>query len=139
MLGFSPLSATPLASSFNTEIIIQPVVPQEVTGGGTWPGYVKRKRSVKEDREELGIVPKEVKNAIKAVVKDNLGYGSEDRAKEELKIELQRRDIAYKKNYAVALEAYRDQMVALEIYRLMKIKQAADDQDEEEAAIMLLM
>ena len=129
----------PLYTFGNDADFIPPIVPPSVTGGGGWPGYVKRKRTVKEAREELGIVPKEVKKAIKLVVKENLGYGSEDRAKEELKIELQRRDIAYKQNYAVTLEAYRDQMVALEIYRLMKIKQAKDDQDDEDAAIMLLM
>lgn len=111
----------------------------QTNSGGYFPGYVKRKRSVDEDRQELGIIPKEVKKIIKEVVKENLGYDSKARAAEALKIELQRRDIAYKQNYAAALEAYRDHMVSLEIYRLMKIKQDADDQDDEEAAIMLLM
>jgi len=110
-------------------------------GGGGYVGYdhySKRKKSVNEERQRLGIIPKEVKKAIKEVVKENLGYGSEERANYELKRELERRDIEYKAQYSQALEQYRDHMIALEIYRLLKIKQAADD-DDEEAAMWLLM
>jgi len=108
-------------------------------GYGYGYGYVKRSKTVQEEREELGIVPKAVKKIIKSVVKENVAKASEDRAKEDFRVELQRRDIAYKQQYEQALEAYRDRMVALEIGRLIKIKQAKDDQDDEDAAFMLLM
>ncbi len=107
--------------------------------GGYGYGYVKRSKTVQEEREELGIVPKAVKKIIKSVVKENVAKASEARAKEDFRVELQRRDIAYKQQYEQALEAYRDRRVALEIGRLIKIKQAKDDQDDEDAAFMLLM
>lgn len=140
--SFGNIARIVMLGLYPGDAVIPPEPPEAlVTGGGGYVGYdhYKRKKSVDEERKKLGIIPKAVKKAIKAVVKENIAYGSGDKAEQELKIELQRRDIAYKQNYAVALEAYRDQMVALEIYRLMKIKQAKDDQDDDDAAIMLLM
>jgi len=110
-------------------------------GGGGYVGYDyynNRKKSVNEERQRLGIIPKSVKKVIKEVVQESLGYGSEEVANYDLKQELERRNITYKAQYAKALEQYRDHMIALEIYRLLKIKQAADD-DDEEAAMWLLM
>jgi len=113
-----------------------------VTVGGGYGygyGYAKRKTTVKEDREKLGIIPKSVKKIIKKVAEENATFKKEKEALVELKTILSSKKIDVKKSYEDELKNQIERSVDLEIYKLLKIQKERDDQDEEESAFWLLM
>ncbi len=127
---------------FGSSSVVPPIPPVVVdSSGGYWPGYVRRKESVREQRERLGIIPKAVRKIIKSVVAESIIENkTEVQAVKLFEQELETRDLAYKAQYAAALESYRNKMIEAEIYKRIRAKKKQDDdEDDEQRLIMLLM
>ena len=114
--------------------------PSESYAGGYFPEYVKRKRSVREERERLGIIPKTVKKIVKEIVKlereERIG---EEVALEILKAELERRNIVEQERFRIYLEQQRDLFVSNEIGRFLAIQRKKDEDEENFIVDLLLM
>ena len=106
-------------------------------GGYTYAhGYVKRKYTVEEDRERLGITKRRVKKIIRKVAKTAaVNNEPNDLSLKFFIAELERRQIEAQEKYLSEFEEYRDRLIGLEIYKYLKIQEI----EEEEIAIMLLM
>ena len=136
--GFGSFGDVGHIVSLGLDIGAAVIVDSQLSGG--YYETIPRKRSVKEEREELGIIPKSVKKLIKQVVEESIEENqSEAQAEKLFKAELERREIANKQIYMQALEAERDRMISLEIYRHLRIKKMQDDEDDDNAAIHLLL
>jgi hypothetical protein len=141
-IGFSGVITGSVAYVNQNDIAQAIGIGATVTGGGGYGygyGYVKRKTTVKEDREKLGIIPKSVKKIIKKVAEENATFEKEEEALAELKTILSSKKIDVKKSYEDELKNQIERSVNLEIYKLLKIQKERNDQDEEEAAFWLLM
>lgn len=118
-----------------------PNPPAAVYSGG-YMDNVPRRRSVQEDRERLGILPRKVQKVIKAVAVATVKQEkTEKQAVVQLRQALVRQDIDAQAKYFEALQAER-MRVQREIARSIAIKrrqQELDDEDEDMAVQILLM
>ena len=116
---------------------------QQYSGGYADIGYVPRRRSVQEERERLGIIPKRVKQVIKAVAKATVQQEKTDpQANADLQRRLEAQDIAMQAQYQDAMRRERERLLMRDITRALAIKrrqQEMDDEDEENSVAMLLM
>lgn len=132
MLGLEPGGTPPI-----------PPAPVETYSGGYADfGYVPRRRSVQEERERLGILPRKVQKVIKAVAVATVKQEkTEKQAVAQLQQALVKQDIDVQAAYLEALHVERVR-IQREIVRSMAIKrrqQELDDEDEDRAVEMLLM
>lgn len=120
-----------------------PAAVQQYSGGYADIGYVPRRRSVQEERERLGIIPKRVKQVIKAVAKATVQQEkTEPQANADLQRRLEAHDIAMQAQYQEAMRRERERLLMRDITRALAIKrrqQEMDDEDEENSVAMLLM
>jgi hypothetical protein len=114
---------------------------QQDSGGFFEVPQVKRRRSVKEERELLGIIPREVKQVIQAVARASVvADKTDDQAARQLAARLEQQDIEAKARYTEFMQKERDRILSRDIERALRIKQRqAEMDDDEESAVMLLM
>ena len=108
-------------------------------GGGYVYGYVQRKKSVKEEREELGIIPKTVKKIITTIAAKNDSYALEPVAKVELKQNLESKGLAFKPTYEDVLMQEIERNININLRAYLKKQKDVEERDDEEAAMWLLM
>jgi hypothetical protein len=123
-----------------------PVIGQ--TGGQSSGGFmevpqVRRRKTVKEDRERLGIIPREVKQVIKAVARATVVAEKTDtQAETILARRLEQQDIEAKAKYAEFMRQERDKLRTQAIARAIQIqrrqKQLADEEDDREVEMLLM-
>ena len=105
--------------------------------------YAPRRRSVQEERERLGIIPKRVKKVIRAVAAATVQQEkTEPQADSELRRRLAQQDIQMQARYMEAMRRERDRLLTRDITRALAIRrrqQEMDDEDEEISVSMLLM
>ena len=113
----------------------------QVGGGGVGYGYgyVKRKKSIKEEREKLGIIPKTVEKIIEKIAEKNDSYALEPVAKVELKANLERKGLQFKSTYEDALIKEIERNININLASYLKKQKDIEDRDDEEAAMWLLM
>lgn len=116
---------------------------EQYSGGFFEIPQVGRHRSVKEDRERLGIIPREVKQIVKAVARATVVAEKTDtQAESILSRRLQQQDIEAKAKYAEFMRQERDRLRTQAIARALQIqrrqKQLEDEEDDRDA-VMLLM
>lgn len=122
-----------------------PAIP--ASGGGYFPDVrIRTKKDVQEERERLGItIQKAAKKTIKAVAKQAEDDDkSAQQALEMLLQELERRNLAYQQQYAIALEQERQRIherarMDLQIQLAMRMRKKQQDDEDEYEAEMLLM
>jgi hypothetical protein len=112
----------------------------QVDGGGGYAyGYVQRKKSVKEEREELGIIPKTVKKIITKIAAKNDSYALEPVAKVELKQNLESKGLEFKSTYEDVLMQEIERNININLRAYLKKQKDVEERDDEEAAMWLLM
>jgi hypothetical protein len=114
----------------------------QASGGFYEVPQVPRRRSVKEERERLGITTREVKQIIKAVAQSTVAAVQTDvQAKLELERRLAQQDFELKALHAQQLRRERERLLARDLAVALAIrrKQQADDEDEREAEMLLMM
>lgn len=113
----------------------------QVGGGGIGYayGYVGRKKSIKEEREELGIIPKTVKKIITKIAAKNDSYAKEPVAKVELKQNLESKGLQFKSTYEDELMKEIERNININLQAYLKKQKDIEDSDDEEAAMLLLM
>lgn len=113
---------------------------QQASGGFFEVPQVKRRRSVKEERELLGIIPREAKQIIQAVARASVvADKTDDQAARQLAARLEQQDIEAKARYTEFMQKERDRILSRDIERALRIKQRQAELDDEESAVMLLM
>lgn len=114
---------------------------QQASGGFFEVPQVKRRRSIKEERELLGIIPREVKQVIQAVARASVvADKTDDQAARQLAARLEQQDIEAKARYTEFMQKERDRILSRDIERALRIKKRqAELDDDEESAVMLLM
>ena len=104
---------------------------------------VRRHRSIKEDRERLGIIPREVKQIVKAVARATVAAEKTDtQAQVQLSRRLEQQDIEAKAKYAEFMRQERDRLRTQAIARAVQIqrrKKQLEDEEDDRDAVMLLM
>jgi hypothetical protein len=115
---------------------------QETYSGGFFElPRMKRVRSVEEERERLGIIPKKVKQIIKAVAAASVQeVKTDDQAERQLAQRLAAQDIEAQARFAEFMRAERDRLLSRDIGIALRIKakQEADDEDEREVEMLLM-
>lgn len=116
---------------------------QQASGGFFEIPQVRRHRSIKEDRERLGIIPREVKQIVKAVARATVVAEKTDtQAEADLARRLKQQDIEAKAKYAEFMRQERDRLRTQEIARAIQIqrrKRQLEDEEDDRDAVMLLM
>jgi hypothetical protein len=121
-----------------------PTPPAEQYSGGFFEiPQVRRHRSIKEDRERLGIIPREVKQVIKAVARATVVAEKTDtQAESILARRLEQQDIEAKATYAEFMRQERDRLRSQAIARAVQIRrrqqQLADEEDAREVEMLLM-
>lgn len=121
--------------------ISPPVASASTATGGYYEG-VPRRRSVREERERLGIIPREVKKVITAVARASVVAQKTDaQAERQLQQRLDQQDIEAKARYVELMRQERDRLLSRDIAIALRIrmKQAADEDDDERASELLLL
>lgn len=126
---------------------VAPIPPASAppSGGFFEVPHRERPRSVKEERERLGIFPKAAKKTIRAVAKQAEDDDKSDQqALEMLLQELERQNLVYRQQYAIALEQERQRIherarMDLQIQLAMRLRKKQQDDEDEYEAEMLLM
>lgn len=121
--------------------ISPPVASASTATGGYYEG-VPRRRSVREERERLGIIPREVKKVITAVARASVVAQKTDaQAERQLQQRLDQQDIEAKARYVELMRQERDRLLSRDIAIALriKLKQAADEDDDERASELLLL
>ena len=118
-------------------------VPVEVTSGGyfTEVPRVPRRRSVREERERLGIFTREVKQIVVAVARASVVADKTDfQAQLQLEQRLRQQDIEAKARYVEFMQQERDRILARDIERSLRIRrrQYELDEDDREAEMLLM-
>ena len=116
---------------------------QQASGGFFEIPQVRRHRSVKEERERLGIIPREVKQVIKAIARASVVAEKTDtQAESILARRLEQQDIEAKAKYAEFMRQERERLRTQAIARALQIKrrqkQLADEEDDREAEMLLM-
>lgn len=120
---------------------IQPPKPDvEWLGGGSGLGFLGRAQSEEDkrrEREELGIVPAEVKRLAEVVARieaRDLSGDAEQRAVEALAAELEQEQIAWRDFYADIVRQIMRQIIDAELRD--RLRRWNEEQDEEAAMLM---
>jgi hypothetical protein len=111
------------------------------SGGFFEVPHVPRRRSVREERERLGIFPREVKQIALAVARASVvADKTDDQAERQLAARLAQQDIEAKTRYVEFMRQERDRLLSRDIERALRIRQRQYELDEDEReAEMLLM
>jgi hypothetical protein len=116
---------------------------QQASGGFFEIPQVRRHRSVKEDRERMGIIPREIKQIVKSVARATVVAEKTDmQAQSILASRLEQQDIESKAKYAEFMRQERDRLRTQAIARAMQIqrrKKQLEDEEDDHDAVMLLM
>lgn len=120
-----------------------PAPVEQYSGGFFEIPQVKRPRSVKEERERLGIIPREVKQIVKAIARATVAAEKTDiQAQAQLLSRLEQQDIEAKAKYAEFMRQERDRLRTQAIARAVQIqrrKKQLEDEEDDRDAVMLLM
>ena len=120
----------------------EPPVVVESFGGGFYDvSYVKRRRTVQEERELLGIIPRRVKKIVQAVAKATVKAEKTDGQAERLLAQrLAAQEIESQAKYVRLMQLERDRLLSrdIDISLRIKAKRARDEEDEREAEMLLM-
>lgn len=123
-----------------------PIPPAPVVSNNSGGYYevpqVKRHRTVQEERELLGIVPKRVKQVIEQVAEASIAAEKTDtQAGWLLQTALAKQDIQAKPQYEALMQQERDRILNRDIQLALglRAKWKADQEDEDYAVEMLLL
>jgi hypothetical protein len=118
-----------------------PVVAETYSGGFYEVPHVPRRRSVREERERLGIIPRQVKQIAQAVARASVvADKTDDQAQRQLEQRLAQKAIEAKARYVQFMKQERDRILSRDIERAIRIRQRQYELDEDDReAEMLLM
>lgn len=112
----------------------------EYSGGFFEVPQVPRRRTIKEDRERLGIIPKQVKQIVQAVARASVvAHKTDGEATYQLEQRLAKQDIEAKTRYAEFMKQERDRILSRDIERAMRIKRRQYEIDEDEREVEMLL
>jgi hypothetical protein len=121
---------------------IPPAPAAETYSGGFFEvPHVPRRRSVREERERLGIITREVKQIARAVARASVAADKTDyQAEQQLAQRLAQQDIEAKARYVEFMRQERDRILSRDIERALRIRrrQYELDEDEREAEMLLM-
>lgn len=146
--GYAPAISQPQAITLGAGALVitgyAPSVVQsdtQASGGYFEVPRVPRRRSVKEERERLGIIPREVKQIMQAVARASVVADKTDaQAEQQLAARLAQQDIEAKARYVEFMQQERDRILTRDIDRALRIrKRQAEIEEDDWDAEMLLM
>jgi len=118
-----------------------PPVAESYSGGFYEVPQVPRRRSVREERERLGIITREVKQIVMAVARASVVADKTDyQAAQQLAQRLEQQDIEARARYVEFMQQERDRILSRDIERALRIRrrQYEIDEDEREAEMLLM-
>jgi hypothetical protein len=113
----------------------------QASGGFFEVPQVGRRRSVNEERERLGIIPRAVKQIVQAVARASVVADKTDaQAAQQLAARLAQQDIEAKARYTQFMQQERDRILSRDIDRALRIRkrQAEIEEDDREAEMLLM-
>lgn len=149
--GYAPTvtqqSASPNLIPAAGQITITGYAPSIAQSGSQESGgffevpQVRRRRSIKEERERLGIIPRAVKQVLQAVARASVVADKTDaQAEHQLAQRLAQQDIEAKARYVEFMQQERDRILTRDIDRALRIRQRQIELEEDDRdAEMLLM
>ena len=114
---------------------------EQASGGFYEVPQVRRHRSVREERERLGIFPRAVKQIVLAVARASVvADKTDDQAARQLAQRLAQQDIEAQARYVEFMQQERDRLLTRDIERALRIRrrQYELDEDEREAEMLLM-
>lgn len=130
----------PLFRFGNGGAVVPPPAVVVSNSGGYYEG-VPRRRSVREERERLGIIPRQVKKIVKAVARVTVAEDKTDYQAERMLAErLAQRDIEDQARYRLLMQIERDRILArdVDLVLRMRAKRARDEEDDLDAEMLLM-
>lgn len=133
----------PLFTFTSGSPVVPPVItPEQNSGGFAEVPRVSRQRSIREERELLGIIPKQIKKVIQQVAVESIEkQRTETQAVSLLKIVLAKQDIQPTNQYAELMKIERDRILDrdIKLALMLRAKWESDEADENMAIELLLL
>lgn len=120
---------------------VTPVVAESYSGGFYEVPQMRRHRSVREERERLGIIPRKVKQIAQAVARASVvADKTDDQAQRQLEQRLAQQAIEANERYVQFMQQERDRILSRDIERALRIRkrQYELDEDDREAEMLLM-